>query len=319
MRGKTNMFFRKKGERKETINNTQQKVENNMYPILHIVKSLKEYHKELVQKEVSALFQLNMISRSFDSVLTEAQQFRSKLDDFEQNFQSISQVSNQFDNVKGDISNSVSEAQTEVEDLKNISMEVNTYFKEMESVFSLLQQDMEKIKQYMEKIESIADQTNILAINASIEAARAGEHGKGFAVVATEVRTLADGIKKLATEVDDSVKALKTGTEGLSSSIKTSQESIGAGTFKIEKIYESFHKIINASEGATSVQEGIEKVIDDSHNDLRTVCEFFDKINERYQDVEQHIDIASKLGTTKSSLFEDFDNMLSQIPHIIKE
>ncbi|MEY8320477.1 methyl-accepting chemotaxis protein [Lachnospiraceae bacterium 46-61] len=312
------MFFRKKGERKE-IHNTQQKSEKNIYPILHVVKSLKEYHKELVQKEVSALFELNMISRSFDGVLNEAQQFRSKLDNFEQNFQSISQVSNQFDNVKGDISNSVSEAQTEVEDLKNISMEVNTYFKEMENVFSLLQQDMEKIKQYMEKIESIADQTNILAINASIEAARAGEHGKGFAVVATEVRTLADGIKKLATEVDASVKALETGTEGLNDSIKTSQESIGAGTFKIEKIYETFHKIIDASEGATSVQTEIGRVMDESHNDLRIVCGFFDKINERYQEVEQHINTASKLGTTKSSLFEDFDNMISQIPHIIEE
>jgi len=318
MRGKINMFFRKKGERKE-IHNTQQKSEKDIYPILHVVKSLKEYHKELVQKEVSALFELNMISRSFDGVLNEAQQFRSKLDNFEQNFQSIGQVSNQFDNVKGDISNSVSEAQTEVEDLKNISMEVNTYFKEMENVFSLLQQDMEKIKQYMEKIESIADQTNILAINASIEAARAGEHGKGFAVVATEVRTLADGIKKLATEVDASVKALETGTEGLNGSIKTSQESIGAGTFKIERIYELFHKIIDASEGATSVQTEIGRVIDDSHNDLRTVCGFFDKINERYQEVEQHINTASKLGTTKSSLFEDFDNMISQIPHIIED
>lgn len=305
------MFFRKKGERKE-IHNTQQKSEKNIYPILHVVKSLKEYHKELVQKEVSALFELNMISRSFDGVLNEAQQFRSKLDNFEQNFQSISQVSNQFDNVKGDISNSVSEAQTEVEDLKNISMEVNTYFKEMENVFSLLQQDMEKI-------ESIADQTNILAINASIEAARAGEHGKGFAVVATEVRTLADGIKKLATEVDASVKALETGTEGLNGSIKTSQESIGAGTFKIERIYELFHKIIDASEGATSVQTEIGRVMDDSHNDLRIVCGFFDKINERYQEVKQHINTASKLGTTKSSLFEDFDNMISQIPHIIED
>ena len=171
----------------------------------------------------------------------------------------------------------------------------------------------------MEKIESIADQTNILAINASIEAARAGEHGKGFAVVATEVRTLADGIKKLATEVDASVKALETGTEGLNGSIKTSQESIGAGTFKIERIYELFHKIIDASEGATSVQTEIGRVMDDSHNDLRIVCGFFDKINERYQEVKQHINTASKLGTTKSSLFEDFDNMISQIPHIIED
>lgn len=32
-----------------------------------------------------------------------------------------------------------------------------------------------------------------------------------------------------------------------------------------------------------------------------------------------HINRASKLGTTKSAMFEDVDNMLSQVPPIVKE
>ncbi len=32
-----------------------------------------------------------------------------------------------------------------------------------------------------------------------------------------------------------------------------------------------------------------------------------------------HIERASTLGTTKSVMFEDIDNLLSQIPHIIQD
>ena len=205
------------------------------------------------------------------------------------------------------------EAEGEVENLKNISISLETNFGEMDAIFTRLQQDMEKIKQCMEKIESIADQTNILAINASIEAARAGEQGKGFAVVATEVRTLADGIKLLATDVDASVKAVENGTKELNENIKTSQNTLIEGTGKVQRTYETFDKITQAAEGAASVQSDISMVIEESQTALTSVCSFFDKINERYQDVQEHIKVASNLGTTKSAIFEDVDNLLSQL------
>jgi len=280
---------------------------------------LQDYQKDLVQKEVSSLFELNMVSRSFDEVLEEAGQFQTKLQNFEQNFYRISQASDGFTSVKGDISDSVVEAEGEVENLKNISISLETNFGEMDAIFTRLQQDMEKIKQCMEKIESIADQTNILAINASIEAARAGEQGKGFAVVATEVRTLADGIKLLATDVDASVKAVENGTKELNENIKTSQNTLIEGTGKVQRTYETFDKITQAAEGAASVQSDISMVIEESQTALTSVCSFFDKINERYQDVQEHIKVASNLGTTKSAIFEDVDNLLSQIPPIVED
>lgn len=49
------------------------------------------------------------------------------------------------------------------------------------------------------------------------------------------------------------------------------------------------------------------------------IYNFFDEIKMQYQEVVKHIDRASRLGTTKSAMFEDIDNMLSQIPVIIKD
>ncbi|MCI9353774.1 MAG: chemotaxis protein [Firmicutes bacterium] len=313
------MFLKRKQKKESNSVEQKQPIGKKSHSILHIIKSLQGYQKDLVQKEVSSLFELNMVSHSFDEVLQEAGQFQTKLQNFEQNFHRISQASDGFISVKGDISSSVKEAEGEVENLKNISINLETNFGEMDAIFNRLQQDMEKIKQCMEKIESIADQTNILAINASIEAARAGEQGKGFAVVATEVRTLADGIKMLATDVDASVKAVENGTKELNENIKISQNTLMEGTGKVQKTYETFDKITQAAEGAASVQSDISTVIEESQIALTTVCSFFDKINERYQYVQEHIKTASNLGTTKSAIFEDVDNLLSQIPPIVED
>lgn len=149
----------------------QARAEKNLYPLIHVTNSLKDYQQELAKKEVDSLRELGLISSSFNSVLGETENFQSRLEDFGNHFASISQVSDEFTTVKTEISESVLQAQTEVEDLKNVSQQVETHFGEMGSTFSDLQRDMEKIKQCMSKIISIADQTNILAINASIEAA----------------------------------------------------------------------------------------------------------------------------------------------------
>lgn len=52
---------------------------------------------------------------------------------------------------------------------------------------------------------------------------------------------------------------------------------------------------------------------------LTQLCEFFNRTKAQYQDVVKHINYASSLGTTKSAMFEDIDNMMSQIPPIVKE
>lgn len=293
--------------------------EKSLEPVLHVMKTLKDYHGELVQREVDSLWELDRIGKSFGQVLSEAENFQGRLQGFGQNFMSIEQVSGEFSEVKESISQSVVRAQGGVEELKTSSMQVDSYFKEMETTFENLQVAVEKIKRCMGKIVSIAEQTNLLALNASIEAARAGEQGKGFAVVAVEVKKLADEIKELTGEVDSGIQDVEQGTEKLNVNINASQEALGESLDKVNETYERFDEITQSAEGAASVHNEISGVIDDSKNALDSLCGFFEQIKGLNQDVVKHISHAGKLGTTKSAMFEDIDHMLTQIPLIIED
>lgn len=293
--------------------------ENGLYPVLHVMGSLKDYHTELVQKEVDSLRELDNIGGSFGNILREAEDFQIKLQEFDQSFSKIEQASGEFTAVKATIDQSVAHAQNGVEELKSSSLQVESYFSEMEHTFENLQQAVSKIKVCTDKIVSIAEQTNILALNASIEAARAGEQGKGFAVVAVEVKKLADEIKKLTGEVDTGIHDVEKGTDQLNGSISASQQALGKSLDKVNETYDMFDEITQSAEGATTVHTEISRVIGESNTSLQMLCGFFGQLRNRYQEVVKHINRAGKLGTTKSTMFEDIDNMLSQIPPIIKE
>lgn len=308
------MLFEKKGPKKAA-----KRQKKGLYPVLYVMESLKGYHTELVQKEVNSLQELSVVSKSFDQVLHESENFQEQLQDFGDTFSSINQVSGQFTEVKSEIAQSVDQAQNGVEELKNSSKEVESHFGEMENTFGDFMEAVKNIKKCTSKIVTIADQTNMLALNATIEAARAGEQGKGFAVVAVEVKALADEIKKLVAEVNASIGDVEQGTDRLSESINTSQQALEASIDKVNDTYEMFDKITQAAEGAETVQKEISGVIDQSSASLQSLCGFFDQTKEHYQRVMEHIEYASKLGTTKSAMFEDIDLMMSQIPPIIEE
>ncbi len=297
----------------------QAQEERSLYPILHIADSLKGYRQDLVQKEVAALQELSLVGSSFSGVLREADVFQNKLSDLGDSFSNIDQAAGQFGQVRADIAESVTDAQAQMAELAKTSAAVQSSYEEMAGTFSQLQTAINGIQQCMGKIVSIADETNILALNASIEAARVGAAGRGFSVVASQVKELAGEIKALAGEVSNGVSDVERRANELSSSISSSQETLGQGASIVAQTDESFQSITAAADGATAVQAEISSVIESSQADLQIICRFFDRIKDLYQEVQKHINSASSLGTTKSAMFEDMDNMISQIQPLVRD
>lgn len=310
-------LFKKK--EKVQVQEIQTAEKKDLYPIIHVSESIKDYQQQLVLKEVNSLKELREVQMSFDEVLMDNAVLKEKLDSFQGIFESVGQASGQFAEVKKDIAGSVEKAQAQVSGLKVSSKDVQERFGEMQSTFADFQISVQKIKECMNQIISIANQTNMLALNASIEAARAGDQGKGFAVVAEEVKKLADEIKGLVSTVDISINDVERGTEKLNSSIATSREALGQSMEDVDATYDMFDKITAAAGGAEAVQQQITEAVDATKKELGEIQSSFDKMEVQYQEVLEHIETANELGTTKSTMFEDMDNMLSQIAPMVKE
>lgn len=298
---------------------TRKNGEPGLYPVVYVSKNLREYQKEMVSKEVESLNELRNIRLAFHKVLREDMKLKENLDTFHDVFASVGEISGQFAEVRDDITGTVGNVQQQVNQLNGSAEQVQECFEEIQNTFANFQEAIENIKKCMKQIITVADQTNILALNASIEAARAGEKGKGFAVVAGDVKRLANEIKDLAGVVEEGIGGVEHEAEKMSESITASNEAMAEGVDSVNTTYDMFDEIISAADGAETVQDKITATITESREKLNEVKQSFADTEAQYKKVMAHIEKARELGTMKGSMFEDVDNMLSQIAPIIEE
>ena len=294
-------------------------IENDKNAIAYISESITYCRKELVNNEVESLTELKKMSDTFEVILTYNQELKNEINDFSVVFSNVNDTTMRLEDVKVEITDSVRAAQNKLEQMKQNSNEVKQSFEEMETSFEGFKGSVDEISGYMQDIVGIASQTNLLALNASIEAARAGEAGRGFAVVAEEVRKLADEIKVLIEQVNKSIATVDVESEKMSRSIQVSLDNLDSSIATVDEAYVTFENIITSTGKSDEVQESIRVATGEASEQIGVIENKFDDISNDCNRLMEQLEKVNSLGTTKSGVFENIDNLVSQLDPIVKD
>ncbi len=229
-------------------------IANQLATASEMMSGVSKETTEAAQETSSTISQLAKGSEDQVRTITEAQQVvRDIVGEIERVASAVSTASNYGIRAKEIVEKGTSAAQEAADKMKKIKDTVDS---SAEAV-RLLGEHSTQIGLIVDVITSIADQTNLLALNAAIEAARAGEQGRGFAVVAGEVRNLAEGSAKAASQISNLVREIQRGIAQTIEAMEAGTREADEGTVVVDEARNMLEAI---NESTATISSEIESI-----------------------------------------------------------
>jgi len=268
------------------------------FDISHTLSDANSNQGESIEKLNSTL---NDMNSSIEDIATSATELASTSSQLSQNAKEVM-----------DLCRETLDASTKGRDeMAGMTRNVGTLNETINELTSLIRETaktVEEITGITDTINAISNQTNLLSLNASIEAARAGEMGKGFAVVATEVGTLAsqsseatENIRKLVEGITTNISDINTKAEICAKDMEACLSAVSGANESFETIYGDVAK---ATDGISTIAEGIDKINDVASNNAATTEEQAANINEV-------LDLSSMIVSESNKLRTETENITS--------
>lgn len=298
-----------------------QKNENRTQKVLNkaseLSSSLSESSKALLtsfQNESASTEELSAISETLldgsKALLERAQESKQNLNELKSSNKIMAEKMKQVDIISNRLVGISTENEGALNNLMNISEQVEMSTKETMAVTQKLLTETGEIDQTLRIISDIAESINLLALNASIEAARAGEAGKGFAVVAEEVGKLADSTKSSLKNVKDVVGKVEAGTATVAEYMNGNAEQLMQQNKVIANTVEGIRSMIEmlkTSAEAVKETDQIQKKQDGIINNTVVLNEGI------AQDIDQENEEFSNITQLVQGNAEEIDELVGQV------
>ena len=139
-----NIFAKKNNQPQGAVNtmeasgNGVKDFEERSKSLVYIAESIKDFQKKLVENEVNSLTEIHDMGDAVNNVIESNAKLREDMDNFNEMFEAVNNSAAKFEDVKVNILNSVRNAQSKVDVLKESSNEVRASFDDMAKGFDTL-------------------------------------------------------------------------------------------------------------------------------------------------------------------------------------